>query len=146
MTTKPPLSLRLRRGSRPEHSFWLPGCDLLSEHLPYTPLTAHNLEQLANLQPKILAMMHGCTIPVTALSHLNAMLREIFGREQSLPALNCNFGRRLIMRFSSNLLTVLALVAAALILSAVVGALPHRDAPKYDASGRLLPPAAYRDW
>ena len=50
------------------------------------------------------------------------------------------------MRFSSNLLTALALVAAALILSAVVGALPNPDAPKYDASGRLLPPAAYRDW
>jgi hypothetical protein len=50
------------------------------------------------------------------------------------------------MRVSLALIAALALSAAALILSTEIGALPNPDAPKYDASGRMLPPAAYRDW
>jgi hypothetical protein len=32
---------------------------ILADYLPYTPLTGQNLEKLAKLQPKTLAIMHG---------------------------------------------------------------------------------------
>jgi hypothetical protein len=55
------------------------------------------------------------------------------------------------MRLSLALLAALALSATALFLGAAPAALKmpapaNPDAPKYDASGRLLRPAAYRDW
>jgi hypothetical protein len=50
------------------------------------------------------------------------------------------------MRLWPSLLTVLAATAATLILGAVAVAVGNSDAPKYDADGRLIPPAAYREW
>ncbi len=52
------------------------------------------------------------------------------------------------MRLSPNLLTALAVFAVALFLcaAAVTPAPANPDAPRYDADGRLIPPAAYRDW
>ena len=50
------------------------------------------------------------------------------------------------MRLWPSLLAVLAATAATLILGAVAVAVGNSDAPKYDADGRLIPPAAYREW
>jgi len=58
---------------------------ILAEYVPYTPLTAQNLERLADLKPKTLAIMHGSSFTgdcVRALDDLNAMLREIFGQQE----------------------------------------------------------------
>ena len=57
---------------------------ILAEYVPYTPLTAQNLSKLAELKPKTLAVMHGSSFTgdcVRALGDLNAMYREVFGRE-----------------------------------------------------------------
>ena len=58
---------------------------ILAEYVPYTPLTAQNLEKLAELKPKTLAIMHGSSFTgdcARALGDLNTMYREVFGREK----------------------------------------------------------------
>ena len=58
---------------------------VLAEYVPYTPLTAQNLKKLAELKPKTLAIMHGSSFTgdcARALNDLNAMYREVFGREK----------------------------------------------------------------
>jgi hypothetical protein len=50
------------------------------------------------------------------------------------------------MRLSLGLLTILAVTAATLMLGAASVAVGNSDAPKYDAAGRLISPAAYREW
>ena len=58
---------------------------VLAEYLPYTPLTAQNLERLAELKPKTLAVMHGSSFTgdcARALGDLNSVYREVFGREK----------------------------------------------------------------
>jgi flavorubredoxin len=60
---------------------------ILAEYVPYTPLTAQNLKKLADLKPKTLAIMHGSSFTgdcARALGDLNAVYREVFGRE--MPA------------------------------------------------------------
>jgi flavorubredoxin len=58
---------------------------ILAEYVPYTPLTAQNLKKLADLKPKTLAIMHGSSFTgdcARALDDLNAVYREVFGREK----------------------------------------------------------------
>ena len=62
---------------------------ILAEYVPYTPLTAQNLKNLADLKPKTLAIMHGSSFTgdcARALRDLNVMYREIFGREKGARA------------------------------------------------------------
>jgi flavorubredoxin len=57
---------------------------ILAEYMPYTPLTAKNLEKLAHLKPKTLAIMHGSSFAgdcARALVDLNVTLRDVFGPE-----------------------------------------------------------------
>jgi flavorubredoxin len=61
---------------------------ILAEYVPYTPLTAQNLKKLAALKPKTLAIMHGSSFTgdcTQALDDLNAMFREVFGRQKQRP-------------------------------------------------------------
>ncbi len=56
---------------------------ILADYVPYTPLTARNLEKLADLKPKTLAVMHGSSFTgdcARALDDLNVAFREVFGR------------------------------------------------------------------
>jgi flavorubredoxin len=58
---------------------------ILAEYVPYTPLTAQNLKKLADLKPTTLAIMHGSSFTgdcARALGDLNAVYREVFGREK----------------------------------------------------------------
>ena len=62
---------------------------ILAEYIPYTPLTAQNLKKLADLNPKTLAIMHGSSFTgncVRALSDLDAVYREVFGRKKQAGA------------------------------------------------------------
>lgn len=55
---------------------------ILAEVVPYTHLTAKNLQKLAALEPKTLAVMHGSSFRgncVQALGDLDQALKEIFG-------------------------------------------------------------------
>lgn len=55
---------------------------ILAEYVPYTPHTAQNLKNLADLKPKTLAIMHGSSFAgncAQALDDFNAVLREVFG-------------------------------------------------------------------
>jgi len=57
---------------------------ILAEYMPYTPITARNLEKLARLKPKTLAIMHGSSFAgdcARALDDFNAALRDVFGPE-----------------------------------------------------------------
>jgi len=57
---------------------------ILAEYMPYTPLTAKNLEKLAHLEPRTLAIMHGSSFTgncARALDDLNLILRDVFGPE-----------------------------------------------------------------
>ncbi|HEX5411101.1 MAG TPA: MBL fold metallo-hydrolase [Terriglobia bacterium] len=57
---------------------------ILADYVPYTPLTGQNLNKLAALQPKTLAIMHGSSFMgdcVRALDDLHVAYREVFGRE-----------------------------------------------------------------
>jgi len=57
---------------------------ILAEYMPYTPLTAKNLEKLARLKPRTLAIMHGSSYTgdcAQALDDLNVILRDVFGPE-----------------------------------------------------------------
>ncbi|MDE3178848.1 MAG: MBL fold metallo-hydrolase [Acidobacteriota bacterium] len=56
---------------------------ILAEYVPYTPLTARNLQKLADLAPQTLAIMHGSSFTgdcARALSDLNQAYRDVFGR------------------------------------------------------------------
>lgn len=56
---------------------------ILSEYVPYTPLTSENLRKLAALKPRTLAIMHGSSFSgdgARALQDLDAAFREVFGR------------------------------------------------------------------
>jgi flavorubredoxin len=58
---------------------------VLAEYVPYTPVTAQNLKKLADLKPTTLAIMHGSSFAgdcARALVDLNAVYREVFGREK----------------------------------------------------------------
>ena len=58
---------------------------ILADYVPYTPLTGRNLEKLAKLQPKTLAIMHGSSFTgdcVKALGDLHRAYREVFGRQR----------------------------------------------------------------
>ncbi len=57
---------------------------ILAEYVPYTPLTSKNLQKLADLKPKTLAIMHGSSFTgdcVRALRDLDQAFKEVFGRE-----------------------------------------------------------------
>jgi flavorubredoxin len=59
---------------------------ILADYVPYTPLTARNLQKLAELQPATLAIMHGSSFRgdcVRALRDLDAAFRQVFGRQQA---------------------------------------------------------------
>ena len=58
---------------------------ILAAYMPYTPLTAQNLNKLAELKPKTLAIMHGSSFAgdcARALNDLDVVLREIFGPQE----------------------------------------------------------------
>lgn len=58
---------------------------ILAEYVPYTPITEQNLKKLADLKPKTLAIMHGSSFTgdcAHALDEMNAVYREVFGREK----------------------------------------------------------------
>ncbi len=58
---------------------------ILAAYVPYTPLTAQNLEKLAGLKPKTLAIMHGSSFTgdcPRALDDLNVALRDLFGPQK----------------------------------------------------------------
>lgn len=58
---------------------------ILAEYVPYTPLTSKNLQKLADLKPKTLAIMHGSSFRgdcVRALGVLDQAFREVFGRQE----------------------------------------------------------------
>ena len=55
---------------------------ILADYVPYTPLTAKNLQKLASLKPKTLAIMHGSSFRgdcAKALGELNEAFRKTFG-------------------------------------------------------------------
>lgn len=56
---------------------------ILADYVPYTPLTGRNLEKLAALKPKTLAVMHGSSFRgdcTKAFDDLHRAYREVFGR------------------------------------------------------------------
>lgn len=58
---------------------------VLADYVPYTPLTARNLEKLAALQPKTLAIMHGSSFTgdcARALDDLHRAFRDVFGAQR----------------------------------------------------------------
>jgi flavorubredoxin len=58
---------------------------ILADYVPYTPLTSRNLQKLAELKPKTLAIMHGSSFRgdcVRALGDLNEAFRQVFGGER----------------------------------------------------------------
>lgn len=57
---------------------------VLAEYVPYTPLTSKNLQKLAELKPKTLAIMHGSSFSgdgARALADLDQAFRRVFGRQ-----------------------------------------------------------------
>lgn len=61
---------------------------ILADYVPYTPLTARNLQKLADLEPRTLAIMHGSSFTgdcARALSDLNQAYKDVFGRESAPP-------------------------------------------------------------
>jgi flavorubredoxin len=58
---------------------------ILANYLPYTPLTGQNLDKLAALEPKTLAIMHGSSFTgdcARALDELHVAFREVFGAQK----------------------------------------------------------------
>ena len=58
---------------------------ILAEYVPYTCLTSKNLQKLADLRPKTLAIMHGSSFKgncVNALVDLDQAFRQVFGRQR----------------------------------------------------------------
>jgi len=57
---------------------------ILADYVPYTCLTSKNLQKLADLKPKTLAIMHGSSFRgdcARALGELDRALRQVFGRQ-----------------------------------------------------------------
>lgn len=57
---------------------------VLADYVPYTPLTGRNLEKLAKLKPRTLAVMHGSSFTgdcTKAFDDLHRAYREVFGRQ-----------------------------------------------------------------
>lgn len=55
---------------------------ILAAYVPYTPLTGQNLQKLAGLKPRTLAIMHGSSFTgdgARALGDLDVALRDLFG-------------------------------------------------------------------
>jgi hypothetical protein len=62
---------------------------ILAEYIPYTAVTAQNLQKLADLKPTTFAIMHGSSFSgdcARALGDLNSVYREVFGREKQAGA------------------------------------------------------------
>lgn len=60
---------------------------ILAEYVPYTPVTAKNMQKLAALQPKTLAVMHGSSFTgncAGALVDLDRVFADIFGRQNAV--------------------------------------------------------------
>lgn len=58
---------------------------ILADYVPYTCLTSKNLEKLAVLRPKTLAIMHGSSFGgdcARALRDLDVAFQEVFGRQE----------------------------------------------------------------
>ena len=58
---------------------------ILADYVPYTPLTSKNLQKLAALKPKTLAIMHGSSFRgdcAKALGELGQAFRKVFGPQQ----------------------------------------------------------------
>ena len=58
---------------------------ILADYVPYTPLTSKNLQKLAALKPKTLAIMHGSSFRgdcAKALGELEQAFRKVFGPQQ----------------------------------------------------------------
>ncbi|HEX5136540.1 MAG TPA: MBL fold metallo-hydrolase [Planctomycetota bacterium] len=56
---------------------------VLADYVPYTPLTGRNLDKLAQLKPKTLAIMHGSSFSgdcTKAFQDLHRAYRDVFGR------------------------------------------------------------------
>jgi flavorubredoxin len=57
---------------------------VLAEYVPYTSITSQNLQKLAALKPKTLAIMHGSSFSgdcVRALNEMDGVYAEVFGRK-----------------------------------------------------------------
>jgi flavorubredoxin len=57
---------------------------ILADYVPYTCLTSKNLQKLADLKPKTLAIMHGSSFRgdcPRALGELDQAFRQVFGRQ-----------------------------------------------------------------
>jgi flavorubredoxin len=55
---------------------------ILADYMPYTPITGRNLEKLAALEPKTLAVMHGSSFRGDgrkAIHDIHAAFRDVFG-------------------------------------------------------------------
>ena len=55
---------------------------ILADYVPYTPLTTRNINKLASLNPRTLAVMHGSSFRGDcgrALADLEAAYRDVFG-------------------------------------------------------------------
>jgi flavorubredoxin len=58
---------------------------ILADYVPYTPLTSRNLQKLAGLEPKTLAIMHGSSFRgdcARALGDLDQAFRLVFGGQR----------------------------------------------------------------
>jgi flavorubredoxin len=56
---------------------------ILADYVPYTCLTSKNLQKLADLKPRTLAIMHGSSFHgdcARALGELNEAFKQVFGR------------------------------------------------------------------
>ena len=62
---------------------------ILADYVPYTAITDQNLKKLADLKPKMLAIMHGSSFTgdgARALEDLNVKFREVFGPQRQAHA------------------------------------------------------------
>jgi flavorubredoxin len=58
---------------------------ILADYVPYTTLTAQNLNKLAALKPKTLAIMHGSSFAgdcARAIDDLHVAFKDVFGKER----------------------------------------------------------------
>lgn len=62
---------------------------LLADYMPYSPLTAKNLQKLAALKPRVLAAQHGSVFEgdgERVLIELNSVMKEVLGSESASAA------------------------------------------------------------
>lgn len=60
---------------------------VLADYVPFTHLTSRNLRKLADLQPKMLAIMHGSSFTgdcARALGELETAIKDVFGSQDAL--------------------------------------------------------------